>query len=466
MIFASPHRARYAAVPAAVLVAGGIGLGVGGWLTDASAAYVWGVVFAALGLCLLAFIALPMLRRWVRAALCFVLTATVVGLGLWVPGSVLAADFDGENVLWSTPSKKAGNDMHGDESVEAVFDDTVVLANRESSRVVSLVDGRELYTLTAGRDAQFTVADGRLLVLSGSFAMLYGRNGEPVWPLQVFAERAIAADAGVTVLEDRNRVVSAIADDGSPRWSRLIDDWRGYLRRFPIESTLPGEAAYERGSPVLPSIAALPVSDTRWQFVDVAGRSVASAVGKYGGVVGDTPVTSTQVGDQCDVSFGGDRREVGCTSGKPWAQGDVLFFQDGADAWAVTAGKDTKLEDAALGPEDRDRRLAVSGEGMAWHDGRLIRGYPGLSNGKEWRFVAESEHATPTVGNGAVAVVTALHGTNPLSPPYQRVTVHDGRTGKMTGSIRAHEVDSVYPVGRGRALLVADGKVMLIGAGN
>ncbi|MGH3756913.1 hypothetical protein [Actinophytocola sp.] len=51
------------------------GLGVGGWLAAVRAAYLWGLVLEAFGLRLLVFVALPTLRRSVRAAVCVVLTA-------------------------------------------------------------------------------------------------------------------------------------------------------------------------------------------------------------------------------------------------------------------------------------------------------------------------------------------------------------------------------------------------------
>ena len=462
VIMESPHRARFAAVPAAVLLAAGAGLGVGGWFVANAATYVCGLVLAVLGGWLLLFVALPMLRQLVRAGLCVLLAVAVLGLGLSVPRQMLAAEFDGEGVLWSVPSD--------DELIEVVLGDIAVLANATSARMISLLDGRELGRLPADYDARFTLAGDRLLVVDHSSAMLYDRSARPVWPAPVHAERGVAADGDVTVVEAQD-VASAIADDGSIRWTREVDSIRAAHSRFPAVLRLPEDNIFlDKGPPVLPPLAALPLAGTAWEFVDATGATVARADGEYAGAVGDTPITSTLVGDWCDLWIAGQRKQLDCTFGKPWAMGHLLFFENGIDAIALPAdgGTGTTLESVALGTYHKDRRLMVSDEGMAYREGSLIRGYPALSYRDHWEFVAESEGTTAYVGNGTVAVLTWVRRTNPLDHSTgrddHRVTVHDGRTGTVTGSIRADgPFNSVEPLPGGAALLSADGKVTLVG---
>lgn len=345
----SPHRARFAAVPSVLLVSVGVGLGVGGWFAAGAAAYLWGLALVALGGSLLVFIALPMVRRLFRAGLCLVVAAVVVGVGVWVPRQALAAEFAGENVRWSIPSVGAERDFYYDhEFVAAVVGDTVVLANRESARMVSLTDGRELGTLRADRDDRFSIAGDRLLVADGRSAMLYDQAGSPVWPAAVPAERGVAAFPDTTVVE-REGVVSAIGDDGSVRWTRPEDPVRADGSRFPNVLDLPEDNIHlENGPPVLPPLAALPVADsaTAWEFVGADGTTVARADGTYAGSVGDQPVTVTEAPQDCAVWRDGEQQQVGATFCKPWALGDVLFFENGADAWAVPVdgGDYTELE--------------------------------------------------------------------------------------------------------------------------
>lgn len=479
MITESPHRARFAAVPAVLSVGAGVGLGVGGWLTPSRAAYLWGMVLVVLGGWLLLFVALPMLWRLVRAGLCLVLAAVVVAAGLWVPQQMLAAEFAGENVRWSIPSRAAERDVYYDhEVVMTVFGDVVVLANRTSARLVSLADGRELGTLPADRDDRFSIAGERLLVVRGRSAMLYDRTAKRVWPSSVTAERGVAAFPGRTVVEHAG-VVSAVDDDGTVRWTRQDVLEHAYHRRFPNVLELPDHSYNaEKGPPVLPTLAALPVAATSWEFVDADGTTVARADGEFAGSVGDRPITVTPSGDRCAMWRDGEHQEVWSDYCRPWAQGDVLFFTSGIDAWAVPSagGAYTELKSAALSDEHKDRRLAVSETTMAWRDSRLIRGYPGLGYGDGWRFVAESEQAVPYVGDGTVVVQTALRQSNPLDPragmtpgeefPDEdyRITVLDAATGRVTGSIRAHLTGSITPLRSGTALLAVDGKIMLVGS--
>ena len=492
MIVSSPHRARYAAVLAVVLVAGGVALLFAGWHAASRSAYLWGLALAALGLSLVVFVALPTLHRLARLGMCVALAAVVVALGVWLPRRALDAEFTGENVRWSAQSVATeGKDRYSDhEFVASVFGDTVVLANRTSARFVSLADGHELAKIQADRDDTFSLAGDRLLVVRKRSAMLYDSVGKPVWPGAIRAERGVAASQGFTVLEAEDTAM-AVADDGSVRWKRQVDKIRATSSRFPNVTTLPTSNIYlESGPPVLPSSGALPLPETtdEWDFVDPAsGESVYRARGRYAGSVGKALITSTPIDDdRCELRIrgnAGNPSQVGCSFGKPWARGQVLFFEQGVDGSAIELGADgsigerVALKDVSLSTEgsSRGRRLSVSDDGMAWRDGNLVQGYPALRYGGDWKFVAESGNLSLDVGRQTVLVTASVARTNPFDPrpahsPVDefaggdyRITVLDQRTGAVTGSVRAHEIGSVELVRPGTALVVVDGRIMLIG---
>jgi len=462
----SPRRVRFAVVPAAVTLAGGAALVVGGWFTVNLAAYVWGLVLATVGAAAVLFLALPAVRGLLRAAMCVLLAVAVVGLGLWLPQRSLAGEFTGSNIRWSIPA--AG------ELAVAVYDGNVVLAGPTSARVVALTDGEVLGTIRAGRGDTFSVADDRLLVVADHSATLHDRRGRSVWPSPVRADRGVAAAAGVTVVEAGDSA-SAVADDGSVRWTRTVDAKRATHQRFPNVAELPFDNInLETGPPVLPRLAALPVpASIDWEFLDPATGAVERrAPGDHAGVVDGRAVTSSLVDGRCQVSLDGAANTVACTYGKPWGYGTALFFENGANASVIAGDRDpVYLENATL---TERRRLTVSPTGMASRQGRLVRGYPTLRSVNDWQFVAESESATVYAGNGAVVVLAALRRTNPFDPragfvptaasPDQdyRVTVLDQRNGDVAGEVRAHDVASIDLVGPGSALVVADDKAMLV----
>lgn len=461
----SPLRVRFAVVPAAVLLASGVALVVSGWFTASRTAYLWGLALATVGAGLVVFVALPAVRGLVRAGVCVLLAVAVVGLGTWLPQQALADEFAGSNVRWSIPTK--------DEFAVAVVGGNVVLADETSARLVRLTDGAVLGPIRADRGDTFSMAGDRLLVVRTGSAMLYDRAAQPVWPAPVPADRGVAAAGGITVVE-ADATASGIADDGSVRWTRPVDEIRAAHQRFPNVTELPFDNIYvESGPPVLPRVAALPAPAGDWEFVAPAtGVTRQRADGEYAGAIGDRPVTTTPAGDECAVWLAGTTHTAPCTFGKPWAYESALFFENGPDATVLRGdGDPTRLKDVSLTAQ---RHLTASPDGMALRKGRLVRGYPTLRYVNDWQFVAESESATVYAGGGAVVVLAALRRTNPFDPrpgftpaaePQDqdyRLTVLDQRTGAVAGEVRAHVVSSIDPVGPGTALIVADGKAMLI----
>ncbi|WP_169922981.1 hypothetical protein, partial [Streptomyces albus] len=156
-----------------------------------------------------------------------------------------------------------------------------------------------------------------------------------------------------------------------------------------------------------------------------------------------------------------------------------LIFSNGTDASVIEfPGEPKKFEDVAYyTAQEAQRRLEVGGDGMAWRSGQLVRGYPSLNYRNPWTFVAESPNTNVIVARQSVVVHTALPRANPLDPRLgyspavdeadsdqdYRITVLDQRTGRATGSIRVHGVDSVEVVSPGVALVSADDKIALVG---
>lgn len=460
---------------------------MGGWQLVTRSAYLWGLALTAAGGSLMVFIALPVLRRMVRLVLCLVLVTAVIGLGVWLPHRQLDAAFAGMNVQWSIPSADPE-----DEFVVALLGgpDIAVLADQSSARLISLADGHQINKIPATRDATFSVAGERLLVVQRGLAQLYDKEGKSLWSEVVHGDRGVAAGPGTTVLEAGDTAV-AVADDGSIRWQRKVDAIRAESSRFPNVGDLPANNIYlTSGPPVLPSVAALPLPATKdeWDFVEpTTGRSVHRAAGEFAGSVGPALITSTFVdGLGCDVRIKGESTKpalLGCTYGKPWAVGSALFFENGADANVTRFRPDggiagrLSVRDVSLSTakSNQDRALVVSDRAMASRDGRTVHGYPDLRYVDGWTFVAESEGLTLKVGQQSVVVIAALPRTNPFDnrsgfvpgddtgDTDHRISVLDATTGAVTGSVRAHTVSSIRPVAPGRALVVADGNVLLLG---
>ncbi|RZS44519.1 hypothetical protein EV193_101395 [Herbihabitans rhizosphaerae] len=486
---------RYSALLAGLLLAGGVALLLLGWRDASKFGYLWGLAIGALGVLMLVFIALPRLMGFLRVLIAIVLAGAAVAAGVWLPNRALAKEFDGEGVRWSAQSMRSGGqDAYSDhEFVQRVLGRTAVLANRTSARVISLTDGREFGKIAADRDDTYSIAGERLLVIRRRIAMLYDDHGKPLWPNGIPAERGVASASGVTVLESDCQgatcTATAVSDDGTVRWRRPVDSTAAAYKRFPNVTTLPADNInLASGPPVLPTHAALPVpgQPAEWDFVDlVTGNPVHHARGEYAGSIDKALITVTKQPSDCATQIhtdeGGDKNLlVKCTFAKPWARGSQLVFQDGVDAVAMrlgergAIGEQVRLRDVALAQGDR-RQHEMSEDGLASRDGGLVIGYPELSYRGGWKFVAESDRVSLDVGNRTVAVQANLRRTNPFDPVSGyvpdvefaetdvRITVLDQLTGAVTGSVRAHEVGSIEPVRPGTALVVADGKIMLVG---
>lgn len=503
---------RLLASLASLLLAGGIALIWHGWESPNRSSYVTGLVLVALAALLLVVVNLPIVGRVLRLAVGLVVAIGIVGYGVWQPQRMLDKEFAGTGVQWSVPSKQGGLDDRYSSYEFAMLQlgDLVVLANRESARLVSLEDGHQVAELPADRDDEFSEAGGRLLVVREErSAMLYDQSGEEVWPEPITADRAVAASESATLVEagcDTGETCTARAygDDGSVLWERRVSDSAATSHRFPVLQRLPADIVSADGtSPVLPRYAAVagpqaPEPPFRWRFVDPdSGETVHTARADTAGVLGDLLVTITRDRGQMsctvelyDTELSGSRpeRHADCSFDMPWAIGSRLFFETrGGGATVVDldvpepdpTGGTLSLQDVRLSPPragQRPRALRVSDEGMAWRYGSAVTGYPDVSYRDSWRFTAASEDTSVDVARGAVLVRSSIPRTNPFDPrqgytPTQRdppdvdtqVTVLDQDAGEVTGQIRVSVLDSIRPVGQGSALVVADGKVTLIG---
>ncbi|MGW4529237.1 outer membrane protein assembly factor BamB family protein [Amycolatopsis sp. NPDC004378] len=509
MVMAISHRARYAAVPVAVLLVAGTAGIVRGVSVASSALYVWGLVAAAAGVAGLVFVALPRVRRGVRAGVAAMLAAVIAVTGWWVPDRVLAAQFEGTGVRWDVAAPDGGPSARDAfPRVEARVRDAVVVRSGQSTMLVSLADGHRIAVLPPSAKAFFSVTGDRLLVGDGHRIQAYQADGRAVWPQAVTALRGVAAGDGVVVVQTDRRTVSAISDDGSVRWTHPIAEnriERGELDtvdRFPTFKYV-GDGA---PSPILAARAVVPAAGSadQWDFLDPrTGAVTATLHGAFAATAGTTAFVSTADGHSCSLrTSAGAQAAVPCTSPRPTIAGERLYFQDGSDAVSVDPRR--------LGPTDQPCRVhgvslesdvsggpadaAVGPAGGVSYRGRLVYGWPGENPTPAWDFVSESELFSVSVAEQTTAVLAAVGRSGPFddrSGPYAPrqgapagapassaqannlldvadydtlVTVLDQQSGRVTGRVRARSVDSVYPVSRGAAVLVADGRIRLVGA--
>lgn len=228
----------------------------------------------------------------------------------------------------------------------AVHDDTLYVGTKGGELLAVETDGTERWRTQAGEFPRFvTATDRRVYTVTetGVLSAFEAEKGTQLWQQSVDGGEsyAVAATPAAVFLTKRTETglttVTALAQDGTHRWSRELTVRRGQEARRPV---IVEETFY---LPAEESLRALAVADghERWSHQGGRPRWPPAVSGETVYYTGDNTLYAVQVGDGREQWTFGSRYRYGVAS--PPAVAEETVYVGGFDEFSALVATDGTL---------------------------------------------------------------------------------------------------------------------------